>query len=232
MLVIGDDAGTCFFRDGDRRDLGLEGAAFDRPAGAGQRLHGIFVLVGTGELVSLRGGLAKIAHRAAGLIGILQPVHHHVIDDAIMAGAIARARLGQEIRRVAHALHAAGQHDLGRAGLDDVVRQHGRLHAGATDLVDGGGAGGVRQFCATRSLPGWRLALSGRQHITHENFVDSFRREFCSLQRGADYVRTKLVGGKRRQFPHETAERGAGGGKDDDGIGGHGGTPKKMAENL
>jgi hypothetical protein len=29
------------------------------------------------------------------------------------------------------------------------------------------------------------------------------------------------VGGKRRQFAHEAAERGAGGGEDDDGIVGH-----------
>ena len=41
---------------------------------------------------------------------------------------------------------------------------------------------------------------------------------FGPLQRGADHVGTELVGAERRQFAHEAAERGAGGGKDDDWI--------------
>jgi hypothetical protein len=93
MLVIGDDAWARLFRERDRRDFGLEGAAFHRLAGARQRLHRVFVLVGAGELIGLRGCLAEIAHRAAGFVGVLQAIHHHVIDDAVMAGAIAAARL-------------------------------------------------------------------------------------------------------------------------------------------
>ena len=108
MLVIVDDARTGLSGDGDRRDLGLEGAALDRLAGAGQRLDRIGVLVGAGELIGLSGGLAEIAHRAAGLVGVFKAVHHHVIDDAVVADAIAAARLGQQIGRVGHALHAAG----------------------------------------------------------------------------------------------------------------------------
>jgi hypothetical protein len=75
-------------------------------------------------------------------------------------------------------------------------------------------------------LPGRGLALSGRQHIAHEHLVDSLGRQFGPLQRRADYMRTELVCGKRRKLAHEAAERGAGGGEDDDGIGGgHGATP-------
>ena len=225
MFVIGDDARTGLLDDRDRRDLGLEGAAFNGLAGAGQRLHRVFVLVGAGELIGFGGGFAEIAHRSAGLIGILQPVHHHVIDDAVMTGAIAAAGLGQQIGRVAHALHAAGQYDLRRAGMDDVVRQHGRLHAGATDLVDGGRAGGVGQFGAARRLAGGRLTLAGRQHIAHEDLVDPLRLQLCALQRRTDDVGTELMGRKRRQIAHEAAERGAGSGQNDDGIIGHEGLP-------
>ena len=227
MLVIGDHARPCFLGHGDRRDLGLERAAFDRLAGARQRLHRIGVLIGAGELIGLRGGLAEIAHRAAGLVGVFEAIHHHVVDDPVMAGAVAAARLRQQIGRIAHALHAAGQHDLGRAGVDDVMGQHGGLHAGAADLVDGGGAGGVGQFGAARGLPRRRLALAGRQHVAHEHLVDPLRREFCPLQRRADHVGAELVGAEGGQFAHEPAKRGAGGGKDDDGVGngGHGGTP-------
>ena len=115
MLVIGDGARTGFLLHRNRHDLGPERAAFDRLARAAQRLHRIGVLGRAGELVGLRGGLAEIAHRAAGLIGVFEAVHEHVIDDAIVAGAIAAARFRQQIGRVGHALHAAGQHDLGGA---------------------------------------------------------------------------------------------------------------------
>ena len=110
-------------------------------------------------------------------------------------------------------------------GTDDVVRQHGGLHAGAADLVDGGGAGGIRQFGAARGLPRRGLTLSGRQHAAHEYFVDPLRREFCALDRRADHMGTELVGAKRGQIAHEFAQRRAGGGNDDDGIGacGHAG---------
>src|ERR1043166_1889943 len=70
MLVIGDDPRSSLLRQGNRRDLGLERAAFNRLAGARQRLHGVSVLVLAGELISFRGGLAEIAHRAAGLVGV------------------------------------------------------------------------------------------------------------------------------------------------------------------
>ena len=103
--------------------------------------------------------------------------------------------------------------------MDDVVRQHGRLHAGAAHLVDRRGAGGVGQSGAARGLPRRSLALTGRQHIAHENLVNAFRRQFRPLQRGADDVTTELVRADGRQFTHEPAERRAGGGKDDDGIG-------------
>src|SRR5262249_359113 len=78
-----------------------------------------------------------------------------------------------------------------------------------------------------RGLGGRGLALTGRQHIAHEDFVDLLRRELRPIERGADHMRAELVGGKGRQLAHETTERGAGGGKDNDGIGGggHGGTP-------
>jgi hypothetical protein len=142
-----------------------------------------------------------------------------VIDDPVMAGAITAARLGQQIGRIAHALHTTGQHDFGRAGIDDVVSQHGRLHAGAADLVDRGGAGGVRKSGAARGLARRGLALSGRQHVAHEDLVNALRRQFSPLQRGSDHVRAELVRAEGGQLAHEPAKRRAGGGKDDDGIG-------------
>src|ERR1700676_1570079 len=187
--------------------------------------HGVGVLVCAGKLIGLGGSFAKIAHRAPALIGVFEAVHHHVIDNPVMTGAIAGARFCQQVGRVGHALHAAGHHDFGGAGLDDVVGQHGGLHAGTADLVDGGGASRIRQFGAAGGLPRRRLALSGWQHAAHEHFVDPLRRKLRPLDRGADHMGTELVRAERRQIAHEPAKRGAGGGNDDDRIGGcgHGG---------
>ncbi|MEY9248159.1 hypothetical protein ABIF27_008814 [Bradyrhizobium elkanii] len=76
----------------------------------------------------------------------------------------------------------------------------------------------------------WRgrgLALAGGQHVAHEHLVDALGRESCALQRRADHMRAELVRRQRRELAHEAAERGAGGGEDDDGIGAgcHGRSP-------
>ena len=175
-FVIANGARAGLFGHRQRRDLGLEHAAFDRFARPGQRLHRVGVLVLAAELIGLRGLFAEITHRAADLIGVFEAVHHHVIDDPVMTGTIAAAGLRQQIGRIAHALHAPGHHDLGGTGVDNVMSQHGCFHAGAADLVDGRRTRRVRQSGASGGLARRRLALSGRQHATHEHFVDPLGR--------------------------------------------------------
>ncbi len=181
-------------------------------------------------MVGFRGGFAEIAHRAAGLVGVLEPVQEHVIDNPVMTGAVAAARFRQQIGRIGHALHAAGHHDLGRAGADDVMRQHGGLHAGAADLVDRRRSRRVRQFGAARGLPRRSLTLSGRQHTAHEDFVDPFRGQICPLNGGADHMGTELMCAEGRKIAHEPAQRCAGGGNDDNLVGscGHDGVPVQL----
>jgi len=53
-------------------------------------------------------------------------------------------RLREQVWRVGHALHAAGNHDLRAARAHQIGRQHRRFHAGATHLVDGRGTTRVR----------------------------------------------------------------------------------------
>jgi hypothetical protein len=157
-----------------------------------------------------------------GLVGILKAVEQHVIDDPIMAGAISAACFREQIGRIRHALHAAGHHDLGRTGTDDVMGQHRGFHPGAADLVDGGGAGRVGQSRAAGGLSCRGLALSGRQHTAHEDLVDSLRRKPGAFERGGDHMGAELVGAERRKVTHEAAKGRAGGGDDDNGIGGCG----------
>lgn len=45
-----------------------------------------------------------------------------------MSGAVTLASLGQKIRRIGHGFHAASHDHVGGPDVDQVVRQHHRLH--------------------------------------------------------------------------------------------------------
>ena len=99
------------------------------------------------------------------------------------------------------------------------MREHGRLHTGAADLVDGGGAGRIRQPGAARSLARRSLPLSGGQYAAHEHLVDAVGCQICPLHGGADHVGSEVVGAERGEFALEPAQRSPCGGEDDDRIG-------------
>jgi hypothetical protein len=80
--------------------------------------------------------------------------------------------------RNAGSFRAAGEHDLGGAGLEDVARQYGRLHTGAADFVNGGCAGRIRQLRAACSLARRGLSLSSGQNAAHEHLVDELGCQF------------------------------------------------------
>ena len=219
MLVVFDDTHAGFFLYGNWRDLLFERAVLNRVAGTRQRLHRVFVLIFSTELISLGRGLAEIAHRAAGFVSIFKAVHQHVIDDAIMADAITATSFLKQVGRIGHALHTARDDDIGGARVDDVVRQHGGLHAGTAHLVDRGCTGGVRQLGAARSLARRGLALSGGKNTAHEDFVDSLGRQLCPLESGADGMRTEIMRAERRKLALKAAKGSANCGYDDDWIG-------------
>ena len=62
------------------------------------------------------------------------------------------------MRRPAHALHAAGQDQVGIAGPNRLGREHDRLEPGAAHLVDGVGRDGLGQPGVEGRLPGRVLA--------------------------------------------------------------------------
>ena len=79
-----------------------------------QALDGEGVLRLARELVVLRGVLGEGAHQAALVVGVLQAVEEHVVLDLGVAEPGAGAHLGQQVGRVGHALHAAGDDDVAR----------------------------------------------------------------------------------------------------------------------
>jgi hypothetical protein len=190
--------------------------------GARRRGDGELVLRLAGEVVAAGAVLGEGAHQAALVllgVAVFQAVEEHVVHHLAVAEAVAAARLGQQVGRVGHRLHAAGDHDLVAAGKQQVVRQHGRLHAGAAHLVDRGAAGRQRQAGAERGLAGRRLALAGGQHAAHDHFLHLLGREAGALDRRLDRDAAELRRGEAGQVALESAQRGASDGNDDDGIG-------------
>ncbi|MCY1414410.1 hypothetical protein D9M71_298610 [compost metagenome] len=139
-----------------------------------------------------------------------------MVLDLAMAHAQAGARLLQHVGGVGHAFHAAGDHHAVAAGLEQVMGQHHRFHAGATQLVDGGAAGGARQAGVQRRLAGRALLQAGGQHATHDHFLDVGRLDAGTADGFADGRGAQVYGGNAGQAALQAAHRGAGATDDDD----------------
>ena len=86
-LVGVDDGLAGAALDGDRDDLVLEAAIVDRGLGAAQALDGVIVHLLAGQLIFVGGALGEAAHRAAFLIGVLEPVEEHMVVGGVVADA-------------------------------------------------------------------------------------------------------------------------------------------------
>jgi hypothetical protein len=204
--------------DRHRHDLPRRGAIAGRRLRPFQRADGEGILAFPGELEMLRRFLGEDTHQLALVIGIFQAVGEHVILHDAMAHAIAAARLGQQIGRIAHALHAAGDGHGVRSGGQQVVRQHGRLHARAAHLVHGCAADGLRNAGAERGLPGRCLAHARRQDAAEDHFAHLIRRDPGALQRSAYGDGAQLRRAHGRQFALKASHGRARHADDDDGI--------------
>ena len=128
----------------------------------------------------------------------------------------AGARTIEQVRRVGHRLHAAGDDDVGRAGLDQIVREHHGLHARAAHLVDGRGAGGGGDLRADGGLARGRLAEAGGQHAAHDHVVDLVGRDARMVERARDRGGAEGRGGNAGELAQQGADGGALGTDDDD----------------
>ena len=81
---------------------------------------------------------------------------HHGVDELGVAHPVSGPGAGQQVGRVGHGLHAAGDHDVGVAGVDQQVGQVDGVEAGEAHLVDGG-AGTVMGIPALTAA--WRAVI-------------------------------------------------------------------------
>ncbi|MNN22559.1 hypothetical protein D3C81_1359200 [compost metagenome] len=139
-----------------------------------------------------------------------------MVLDLAVAHAQAGAGLFQHVGRVGHAFHAARDHHLVGAGLEQVVGQHHGFHTGATKLVYGGAAGGARQACVQCSLAGRALFQTSGQHTAHDHFLDVGGLDACAADGFADGYGAQVDGGNAGQAALHAAHGGAGAADDDD----------------
>ena len=130
-----------------------------------------------------------------------------MVDDLLVAHPVTGTRLRQQVRRIAHAFHAAGCHDVVRTRRQQVVGKHRRFHARSAHLVDGSAAGRQRQSRSERGLSRWRLALSGREHAAHDDFLHLLRLHARALHRRTDGRGTQLRRREVFQFPLQRSHR-------------------------
>jgi len=180
-----------------------------------QRGDGIGILHFAGELIGLGAILGKRTHQPALVIGVFETVEKHVVEDAAMAEPVAATSAVEQIGRVGHAFHAAGQRHADTAGNDGVMGEHDGLHAGAAHLVDGNSADGLGNAGPHGGLTRRRLPLPRRQHAAEQHLVDIAGCDPGALHRAA---RGNGAEGRRRhgfEVALETAHRRAGKTDDD-----------------
>ena len=125
------------------------------------------------------------------------------------------ARSRQQVRRVAHRLHPAGDGDLDIARRDGLLREHHSLQPGAAHLVDGQRRDVVGKAAAQRGLSGRRLADAGRDDVAHDAFLDARRVDAGAAHRFANHEGAKVGGGEVLQRAEKLAGGCANGGNDD-----------------
>jgi hypothetical protein len=204
---------------GDRRDFPGEAAIGVGLLGARGGGDGIGVLRLAGELVGASAILGEGTHQATPVVSVFEAVEEHVVLDLAVAEPEAAARLGQEVGRIGHRLHAAGDHHVDTAGQQHVMGVHRRAHAGTAHLVHRGAAGRQRQAGTEAGLARRSLSLAGGQHAAHDDFVDLLGLEAGALDGGLDGDAAELRAAQGREVALKAAHGGAGGGYDDDGVG-------------
>src|SRR5580704_11543022 len=99
------------------------------------------------------------------------------------------------------------------------MRQHDRLHAGTTHLVDSRAGSGLRQARSKRGLAGGSLTLASRQDAAKDHFFDVLGRNPRPYERRLRRRGAEAWGGKVPELALKAAYGRARGGGDDDRIG-------------
>jgi len=133
-------------------------------------VHRVGVLFLAADLVGFRDQFPRHPH-----MHIVERVPEAVVDHGVHHLAVAHAQafadLEEEVRAIAHGLHAAGDGNVDVAGCDALRGEHHGFEPRTADLVDRERAHGNWEPAAQSSLTCRRLAHTGAHHVAHEAFV-------------------------------------------------------------
>ena len=186
-----DERVAFLLRNRDRQDLVGEVAVGGRARRLLMAARGVLVLRGAADVVVLGDHLAGVAHVAL-LERAPEAVVDHRVDDLAVAHAQAVAHARQQVRAVAHRLHAAGDGDVDVADADALVREHHRLQSRAAHLVDRQRRDVIGQAAVQRRLPRGVLAEPGGHDVAHDAFVDDLRVDAGAAHGFGDDQRAEL----------------------------------------
>ncbi len=120
------------------------------------------------------------------------------------------------VRRLAHALLAAGDDDLRIAQRDLLCGDGDGAQARAADLVQAPGRRRLAHPGADGGLTGRALSGGGLQHMAQDHLIDLFARHARPFQRRPNGDLAQFRRRQRGQGPQEGPDGRAGGGDDDD----------------
>ena len=147
--------------------------------------------------------------------GVPQAVLDHGVGELEVAHLLAGAQIGR-VRRLGHALLAAGDHDPAVALPDRLKAERHRAQARAAQLIDAPGWHLDRNAGVDRSLARRVLPLAGGQDLAHHHLGHLGRLDAAALERGADRDLAEVVRRHARERAVEAADRRAHGTGNDD----------------
>ena len=166
-----DERRALLLRDLDRDDLVLEPSLRGGVRRLAMALDGVGVLVFASDLELFGDVLAGHAHVAL-VERAPEAVVDHRVDERAVAHAQSFAHAREQVRGVAHRLHAAGDGDVDVAGGDPLRGEHDGLEARAADLVDRHRGDVLVQAAVERGLARGVLPLAGGDDVAHDALVD------------------------------------------------------------
>ena len=147
--------------------------------------------------------------------GVPQAVVNHRVDDLAVADAQAFSHARQQIRTIAHRLHAAGHRRVDVPKRDRLRGEHHGLEPGAADLVDRERPDLVREAAIERRLSRRCLAQARADDIAHDALFDVAGIDAGTADRFAHHQRAEVGGGQIFQAAEKLAGRRADGADDE-----------------
>jgi hypothetical protein len=176
------------------------------------------VLRGPGEARFARVPFGRRTHRDA-LVGVGEPVEGGVVEHGHLAVLEPAPRLRQQVRRAAHRLHTARDHEIAVARAQEPVGDRDRGQPREAHLVHGETRYVHGDPARDGRLPGRILARPRREHMPHDDLPDQLGRDAGPFKGGPDRDAAQSRRGDLGESPVEPAHRGPGGGEDDGGLG-------------